>query len=75
MRIVLEPSMDEFCSNELLLQMWTPRELEAMYELLEDRGFGRKVAEYLARNNLVDLVLHKDIKDICLLLKVKEFDG
>jgi hypothetical protein len=75
MRIILEPSMDEFCSNELLLQMWTPRELEAMYELLKNRDFGRKVAEYLARNNLIDLVLHKDIKDICLLLKVREFDG
>jgi hypothetical protein len=57
MKIELEPSMDEFCSNELLLSEYTPKELEAIYELLKDKKLGKRVAKLLDEQHLIDITV------------------
>ena len=53
MNILNTSSIEEFVSNEKLLTCYSERTLYAIYELLEDKKLGKRIAKMLIDKDLI----------------------
>ena len=60
MKVIVDASMDEFTQNPTLLSVYTPRYLEAIYELLNDNKFGPKIMKLLMQQHLITVHVYQE---------------
>jgi len=61
MHIVITPSLKEFSSSPRLLIHYTSRQLEAIYELMQDNTFANGIISMLLKKGLITITAKEDL--------------